>query len=218
MSPGKRSVYIVDDHAIVRQGLVRLLAGEPDIQVLGSADSAAQAIRAFEAQAADVCIVDLGLGEVNGLTLVGTLRARWPATRVLVLSMFSETLYAERALRAGAHGYLMKSAASDVLLQAIRKVIAGGLYFSDRVEQLFYSRLSGQTDADKHELHGLTDRQLEVLRLLADGLEGGDIAAAMNVSIKTVESHRAALKAKLGARSNTELLRLAIVWQQKNTG
>ncbi|HEU0202883.1 MAG TPA: response regulator transcription factor [Burkholderiaceae bacterium] len=211
----RRKVLIVDDHTLVLQGLALLLSGQADLEVIALATSSEDALAELAERDIDVAVVDIGLGASCGLALITKIRARWPAVRILVVSAFCETLYAERALRSGAHGYLMKSAAADALLQAVRKVLAGGVYFSARVEEIFCARLSGTPGRNVTDpLAMLSDRQLEVLRLMGEGLGSSQIATAMNLSVKTIESHRGALKAKLGAKSNTELIRIAVAWQQ----
>lgn len=211
----KRRILIVDDHEIVRLGLVGLLNGQPDLEVSAQAASADEAMTLLEAGTFDLAILDIGIGSASGLTLCARVRERWPDLPLLMLSMFSETAYAERALRAGAQGYVMKSEAAGALVAAVRKVLDGGMFFSDRVMRTLFSRVSSKpAGKDAVALRSLSDRELEVLRLIGEGMSTAEIAAALNRSVKTVESHRASLKTKLGAQTNAELIRIAVAWHQ----
>lgn len=215
----RHRILIVDDHAIVRQGLIGLLNAQPDLEVVAQAGSVDEAVATLERMPVDLAVLDVGVGSSSGLNLCTRIGERWPDVRVLMLSMFSESAYAERALRAGALGYVMKSEATDKLVAAVRKVLEGGMYFSDRVSRIFFSRLSRTAAPDgSATLRSLSDRELEVLRLIGEGMSTAEIAAALNRSVKTVESHRAALKTKLGAQSNAELIRIAVAWQQEPDG
>lgn len=211
----KRRVLIADDHEIVRLGLTGLLNAQPDMEVAAQAASADETLALLDRQTFDIAVLDIGIGSASGLTLCARLRERWPEMPVLMLSMFSETAYAERALRAGAQGYVMKSQAAEQLVAAVRKVLDGGMYFSDRIMRTLFSRVSSRSIAEgATAVRSLSDREIEVLRLIGEGMSTAEIAAALNRSVKTVESHRAALKTKLGAQTNAELVRIAVAWHQ----
>jgi DNA-binding NarL/FixJ family response regulator len=210
----KRRVFIVDDHPIVRQGLEQLINNEPDLVVSGQGEDAYQSLRAIPENRPAVVLVDVSLKDSDGIELLKELRARDPDLPVLVLSMHDESLYAERALRAGARGYIMKQEAPQTLLQAIRKVLTGQVYLSDAMGANLLQRMVG---GKKHGKAGgelpmdrLTDRELEVFRMIGAGRSVKEIADKLFISPKTVEAHREHIKEKLGVKSSAELLRFAI--------
>ena len=205
-------ILIVDDHPIVRRGIVQLIQNESNLEVCGEADSPATAVELLESLRPDLVIVDLTLAHANGLGLIKDLQARDPRLPVLVLSMHDETLYAERALRAGAMGYIMKQEATDHIVEAIRQVLGGNIYVSERMTTRMLHRLVG----DKREagavspLETLSDREMEVLHLLGQGLSTRQIAEQLFLSVKTVETYLEHLKTKLGLESGRELIRYAM--------
>jgi DNA-binding NarL/FixJ family response regulator len=212
-SPAK--ILIVDDHPIVRQGVVRLIEHEPDLQVCGEAESADEAIAALAKHTPNLVLLDLTLRGTPGLDLIRQMRSDQPKTPVLVLSMHDETPWAERVLRAGACGFVMKQEKPRVLIARIRQALAGDLALSDRMAARLVRKFTGQSDpdqagaADPHV--DLSDREVEVLQLIAQAMSTRDIAATMHISVKTVEAHRENLKRKLELGSTTELLRYAVL-------
>jgi DNA-binding NarL/FixJ family response regulator len=204
-------VLIVDDHPLMREGLNELFAAETDLEVCGEADSAASALKAIELLGPDVVVLDLTLGADDGVSLVGTLRQRWPALPILVLSMHDEAVYGERLLAMGVRGYVMKQEASQVIVTALRKVIAGEHYVSAALAGRLYARMTRHRD-QAQPTDVLTAREREVLRQIARGKSTQDIAAALGMSAKTVDSHRRNMREKLGLASAADLVRYAVQW------
>lgn len=210
-------VFLVDDHPIVRYGFAQLLATAPDIELCGQAADARAALDALAAAAPHVLIVDVSLGATNGIDLIREIKERLPGAFVLVVSMHDEHLYAERALRAGASGYIMKHEATEAIVRAIRSVAAGGLFVSEAVTaRLLQRAIAGGASAGGSPLEALSDRELHVLELMGRGLATREIAEQLHISIKTVESYRARLKEKMNLRSGTELVRFAVRWAEEN--
>lgn len=204
------AVVIVDDHPILRHGLAELINREPDIQVSGEADSAELALELLTKTPCDVVIVDISLPGISGIELVRTLKERHPDVRSLVMSMHDESLYAERALRAGAHGYIMKQEATRQIIAAIRRIREDEIYVSDKMQTRILGRLvNAQRETDDSPLSLLSDRELEVFRLIGRGLKKGEIARQIKRSVHTVEAHRANIKRKLKIKTAAELSRLA---------
>lgn len=201
-------MVLVDDHAILRVGLRQLLSAEPDLTVVADVGTVQEAREALVRHRPDLLVLDLGLGDEFSLGWLPRLREDSPATRILVLSSHAEQLYAERALRAGAHAFLMKSVPTDELLRAARRVLAGQIVVSDAQQAALLQRSVGH-GPDKGT-PALSTRELEVLRLVADGRSTAEIAELLHRSVKTIESHKQALKAKLGADSPAQLMRMAI--------
>jgi DNA-binding NarL/FixJ family response regulator len=211
-------VLIVDDHPIVRQGLAQLLEQEEDLIVCGEASSARSALEAIERLQPSIVIVDILLKDVNGIELIKMIKSRFGKIPVLVMSMHDESLYAERSLRAGARGYIMKEEATDKMLTAVRKVMTGGIYLSERMVSRILHRLAEGKDEAESPLDRLSDRELEVFQLIGEGSPTRQIAERLNVSIKTVESYRAHIKEKLELTSSTELVKQAVHWVQLGSG
>jgi DNA-binding NarL/FixJ family response regulator len=211
----KRRILIVDDHAIVRLGMRQLIAAEPDLSICGEAGTAEQAFDAARAARPDLAIVDLSLGTTSGLELVRQFRKGLPEMPVLVLSMHDEALFATRALRAGARGYIMKKGAIDGLVQAIRQVLAGKIYASEDVSQEVLAGLGRNPSSPGSPLGALTDRELEVLELIGRGVSTAGIADQLGVSVKTIETYRTNIKAKLKLKDASELIRYAASWTER---
>jgi len=217
--PARRRVLIVDDHPIVRHGLVRMIEASPDLMVCGEAETVADAKRAIRELEPDVVIVDLTLGQGDGLELVRDTRAQLPRLPMLVLSMHEESIYAERMLAAGARGYIMKEAASDQLLIALRRVLSGKLYLSDVLAGRLHSRGTPEAgDEAEDPLKRLSNREMQVLAKLGRGLSSRAIAADLTLSIKTVESHRQSIKRKLHLSTNAQLLQYALTFERTSRG
>lgn len=212
-SPAKKRILIVDDHPLLRQGVAGLIAREGDLQVCGEAQSAADALQAVRALRPDLVLVDISLGGRSGLELIKDLKIQQETLPVLVLSMHDESLYAERALRAGAQGYITKKAGGKALLKAIREVLAERIYLSDQMSTKLLQNLAGRRPGKPASpLELLTDREFEVFQLIGDGCSSRRIAETLNVSIKTVEAHRANMKAKLKLKAGTDLVHYAVRW------
>jgi DNA-binding NarL/FixJ family response regulator len=211
-SPGRATqILIVDDHPIIREGMKHLLNLQEDLNVGCAAGSAAEALAAMAFQP-DMAIVDISLQSDSGLDLVKTLRQRYPNLAILVLSMHDENLFAERALRSGANGYLMKLEATEHVVSAIREVLAGNIYLSAAMHEKLARSLAGPKKLPAGPIGSLSEREFEVLHLIGLGFSTREIAAKLNRSIKTIEAHRANIKEKLNIRSGNELMRFAIQW------
>ncbi len=209
----KSRVFVVDDHPIVRQGLAMLVNREPDLTVCGDAVDAQSAMQAMIASKPDILVLDISLNGPDGLDLLKSVRSRYPDLPVLVLSMHDESIYAERALRAGAQGYIMKQEATDKVLVALRRILSDEIYVSDRIANRMLQHYIGNSAAGKpSSIADLTDRELEVFRLIGEGHSTRQIAAELHISVKTVESYQAHIKEKLSLRSGRELVQHAIQW------
>jgi DNA-binding NarL/FixJ family response regulator len=215
-NPQERTrILIVDDHPIVRLGVRQMLGSERDLEVCGEAESADAAKQFVASTRPDLAIVDLSLAEGTGLDLIRSLRESVPTLPVLVLSMHDEALFAERALRAGARGYIMKREAITGLVAAIRQVLAGRVYVSERMSQAILERLGREGAAPDNALAALTDRELEVFDLIGRGLSTSAIAEQLAVSIKTIETYRSNIKTKLNLKGATDLIRFAATWAER---
>ncbi len=212
-SAHKSRVFIVDDHSLVREGLTNLINGQDDLVVCGEAKDSAQAINGIAKARPDVALIDISLTNESGLELVKQLAKQFPGVALIILSMHEEALYAERALRAGARGYVMKREASKSVLAAIRRVLGGGVYVSERIVNRMALRVtSSREQVAGSSVESLSDRELEIFRLLGQGRTTSQIAADLNLSLKTVQAYCARAKSKFGVTSLTELLRAAIRW------
>ena len=211
----ERTVFIVDDHPLVREGLTNLINGQSDLIVCGEAKDSAEAIDGIAKERPDVAIIDISLTNESGLELIKHLVRQFPQVSLIVLSMHDEALYAERALRAGARGYVMKHETSTNVLASIRRVLGGEVYVSERIVNRMALRLasSGQA-ADRSPVERLSDRELEIFQLLGQGRTPSEIARDLNLSLKTVQAYCARAKDKFGVTSLTELLRAAIRWEE----
>ena len=209
----RAKVLIVDDHPVVRYGLLQMLSNEPDLEVCGEAASAQEALALVDQRKPDVAIVDISLKGTNGIELVKQIHAMRPEARILVSSMHDEKLFAERALRAGANGYINKQVAITEMVGAIRRVLSGKVYLSAPMTERMVERAARlDSDASRSVIQRLSDRELEVFSLLGDGLSTREVAQRLNLSVKTIETHRAQIKRKLGLRNSTELIQRAVEW------
>ena len=217
---GKIDVFVIDDHPLVRDSLAMLINQQDDMRVCGEAEDMASALRGLVQTAPDIAIVDLSLKEGSGLDLIKHLKAKTPDVQVVVLSMHDEKLYAERCIRAGARGYVMKRESSKRIVAAIRDVHGGGLFLSQQAASLFAERFVGaKQGVVEAPMETLSDRELQVFALIGQGLPTRNIAGSLNVSVKTVQAYCARIKQKLHITSATELLREAVRWHdQQNAG
>ena len=215
----KWKVFLVDDHPLVREHLTTLLQREQDLQVCGEAADAPTALSLITQQEPDLVILDISLKRSHGLELLKDLKGLRPHQPVLVLSMHDETLYAERALRAGAMGYITKEEATVSVLSAVRKVLAGQVYLSERMAgRMMQKMVNGATDQAGSPLEVLADRELEVFQMVGRGMGTRQIAEELRLGIKTVESYKARIKEKLRLTDGNELLQHAIQWVQGEGG
>ena len=203
-------ILVIDDHPIVRERLAELINQEPDLMVCGEADDARSAMEAIDKTVPDLALVDISLKDTYGIELVKEIKAQHPQVRTLVLSMHDESLYAERALRAGARGYVTKQEASKKVVGAIRQVLGGGIYVSEKMAGVLLGRVAGDKQGNGSPADRLSDRELEIFQLFGEGLPVREIAKRLHVSTKTVEAHRTHIKEKLNIRTSPELLRYAI--------
>ncbi len=217
-SAPKCKVFLVDDHPIVRQGLALFIEREPDLMVCGEAEDANSALQAIRDAAPDFVILDISLNGPDGLELLKTLRVRYPNLPALVLSMHDESVYAERALRAGANGYIMKQEAADKVITAIRHILGGDVYLSDRLTKQMLQQFVNGSISPRDPLAKLSDRELEVFRLIGAGHGTRQIADELHVSTKTVESYQAHIKEKLALRNARELVQYAVEWSLNAKG
>jgi DNA-binding NarL/FixJ family response regulator len=206
-------VLLVDDHPIVRQGLALLIDREGDLSVCGEAEGAHSAFHAISTLRPDIVLLDISLSGPDGLDVLKEIRVKSANLPVLMLSMHDETIYAERAMRAGANGYIMKQEATEKVLVAIRRILQGGVYLSDRLTNTMLQQfVHGASAAKKSPLVSLTDRELEVFRLIGEGHGTRQIADELHLSVKTIESYQAHIKEKLSLRNARELVQHAIEW------
>ncbi|MFO1496924.1 MAG: response regulator transcription factor [Verrucomicrobiota bacterium] len=211
----KRRVLLVDDHPIVREGLTEMINHEEDLQVCGTAEEMNQSLDQIEKIKPDMVVLDISLKGSNGIEVLKNIKVRYPKLLVLVLSMHDETLYALRALRAGAAGYIMKQEPAERVLSAIRQVLNGEISLSANMEKKMMKQLvGGRAARTGSPLEDLSDRELEVFRLIGKGYSTRQIAEELHLSIKTIESHRAHIKEKLNLKNAMELVQHAIQWQE----
>lgn len=209
----KSRILIVDDHPLVRQGIAQLVNLQADLQVCGEAGNADEATEAIRNCRPDLVIVDISLEGISGIELIKIIKAKNAHLPMLVMSMHDESLYAERALRAGARGYIMKQETPATILAAIRQILRGDIHVSDKMRSKMLQRMiDGHPGTAASPMADLSDRELEVLRLIGQGFGTTEIATKMSRSIKTIEAHRANLKQKLQLKTGAELVRHAIQW------
>jgi two-component system, NarL family, response regulator NreC len=215
----KARIMVVDDHAIVLHGLKQLINDEPDLDVTLQAGSAEEALKILTRERPDMLVTDISLPGLSGLDLVKKVNSLYPQIPVLVLSMHDELGHGERAFRVGAKGYLVKQEATEKVIIAIRKILAGEVYLSDRMQGVLLQKVRGKSPAQPVSvLSALTDREYEIFRLIGLGLGSSEIAAKLVRSVKTIEAHRANLKKKLGLRNAHELNRFATNWAERERG
>lgn len=208
-------IFLVDDHPLVREWLAQLLRGEPDFQIVGEAEDPAPALAAMRSVPPDICIVDLSLRTGSGLELIKELRAQIPSVQVIVLSMHEELTQVERALRAGAAGYVMKRESTTRIVEAIRSVRSGNVYANPDVLSRLAERMVGRrSSASTGSVDTLSDRELEVFRRMGEGHATKRIAVDLGVSMKTVQEYQSRIKEKLGLADASELMRAAVRWTE----
>jgi DNA-binding NarL/FixJ family response regulator len=216
-APLRKNVFIIDDHPITRRGVAQLIGYEPDLRVCGEADTAQHALAAIKPPLPDLVLCDLTMPGGSGLEFIKDLQLQYPELPVLVMSMHDENLYAERALRAGARGYIMKSEGADKVLAAIREVLRGEIHVSKRISGTLLRALTGRVPRRKEaKLSALTNREFAVFELVGQGLSTGEIARRLHISGKTVETHRIHIKQKLRLKSAVEFTSYAVRWAASN--
>jgi len=215
--PRKHRILLVDDHAIVREGFMEIINSMPDLQVCGQAGTVGKTIDAVSRLKPDAVVVDLSLQGGSGLELIKDLKALHPRLPMLVLSMHDEALYAERALRAGALGYVMKREEAGTVMRAMRSVLRGEVYVSESMRGRMLHKLVGRAKEIRGKgVKGFSDRELEIFQMIGEGLTTRQVAQKLHVSVSTVETHRAHLKEKLNLRNGAELMRAAVEWVAQN--
>jgi DNA-binding NarL/FixJ family response regulator len=215
--PHRAKIIVVDDHPLLRNAVVQLICREDDLDCIGSADNTADANRLVTELDPELVILDLRLKSGDALDLIKTLRVEHPDVKVLVLSQYDELIFAERILRAGACGYVMKENATDEILHAVRRVLAGDIYFSNGVGAAAVRRsLEQKPGASRRGIERLSDRELQVFQLIGASCSTRDIAEQFGLSVKTIESHRENIKSKLNLQNAAELHRFARIWAAEN--
>jgi len=210
-----KRILIVDDHPMMRQGLAQLINSEPDLTVCCEADTGHQAFELIRRSQPDLALVDISLPDKNGLELIKDVRAMNPELPILVVSMHDESLYAERVLRAGGRGYVMKQEGGKILMHAIRQVLAGQIYVSDKMSSLILEIFSGgRREIGASPVGRLSDREFGIFQLIGQGKGTREIAGQLHLSVKTIEVHRANIKRKLRITSATDLVRYAVRWTE----
>jgi DNA-binding NarL/FixJ family response regulator len=210
---GRRRILVVDDHPITRHGLTQLISHEPDLVVCGEADSASRALAAIESLKPDLVLADISMPGKSGLALIKDMQALHRDVPVLVMSMHDETIFAERVLRAGGRGYIMKSEGGLELLKAVRQVLQGKVYLSEKMSDQILDVFTRRRPPSSHsELGLLTDREFEVFELIGQGLTTREISQRLHLSPKTVDTHRLHIKEKLQLRNVPELMKYAVRW------
>jgi len=206
-------ILIIDDHPLMRKGLALTLESAPGLEVTEQADSAEEALEIIDRTDLDLIIVDISLPGMGGLEFIKYVKAVKPDLKCLVVSRHDEALYAERAIRAGARGYVMKLEAGDVIADAVRRVVNGGIFVSEEInERLLMSMVSGRDSISKSPLDILSDRELEVFEMIGRGISTREIAERLHLSVKTVESYRSRIKDKLNLKTAAELIQHGVQW------
>lgn len=214
MSSSTHKVILVDDHPISRHGVSALISMQPGLEVCAEAGTVKEGLEAVQKFDCDLALFDITLPDGSGLELIKDALAVRPEMKILVLSMHDESLYAERVLRAGAKGYIMKETAPENLITAVNTVLDGGVYVSNAMSSKLLAMLSGQSKggANKSSIESLTDRELEVFEMIGRGIGSREIAEKLCLSIRTIDAHRANIRAKLGAKDSHELVHTAVRW------
>ncbi|MFO1488470.1 MAG: response regulator transcription factor [Verrucomicrobiota bacterium] len=215
MSKARRQIFIVDDHPVFREGLVGLVKREPDLDVCGEADHAAKAILEIQKLRPDLVLADIGLPGKCGLELIKDIRVMSPDIAVLAISMHDESLYAERVLKAGGRGYIMKQERPEKIVQAIRQLLNGQIFLSAQMSNRILNSLSDKRPQSSSPIARLSDRELEILQLIGRGKDSHEIAQQLHLSVKTVDTHRGNLKEKLELKNGTELICYAARWVER---
>lgn len=208
----EKRIVIIDDHPIVRRGFAQLINREADLTVVGEAEDHLSAQTVISETQPDLALVDLTLKESDGLELIKIINAQYPKVKTMVISLHDERVYAERALRAGAKGYIMKSEATENVMTAIRTVLKGSMYLSDDMQERMLLQFAGNSQKETSPIDVLSDREFEVFRMIGDGLETREIAKRLSLSVKTIETYKSHLKTKLELHSSTELIQRAVEW------
>lgn len=214
-TPPKRRIFILDDHPMMREGLATLVRREPDLEVCGEAESANEALEKIGRLRADLVLADITLPDKSGLEFIKDAQAMHPGISILVISMHDEAIYAERVLRAGGRGYIMKQEGGQRLMAAMRQVLGGRISVSEKMSARLletFSARSGGGGMDSSPTDGLSDREFEIFQLIGRGLGTREIAGRLHLSVKTVEVHRANIKTKIGVKTAPELIRHAVKW------
>jgi DNA-binding NarL/FixJ family response regulator len=215
-SKKRARILIVDDHPAVREALASRIGRQPDLAVCGEAADMGEALRLVAETQPDLAVIDISLKTSNGIDLIKRIKDRSGSVRMLVWSMHSESLYAERSLRAGALGYINKDQATDKIIEAIRRVLEGKVYLSDAMAEKMLHRAVGGDEVTRSPLDALADRELEVFRLIGQGVKTADIAERLTLSVKTVETYRDRIRQKLKLSDGTELAHYATQWMIEN--
>lgn len=212
-----KRIIIVDDHPIVREGFAKLINSEKNFEVVGKAEDASEALEIIQKLKPDVAMVDLSLKKSNGIELIKDLQALCPDVRVLVVSLHDEEIYAERVLRAGARGFIMKAEAVDDIITAVRKVADGEIYLSSKMQSKMIENLAyGGKKDNVDPIDILSDREFEVFLMIGNGLKTKSIAEQLNLSVKTIETYKSHLKIKLNLNDGIELIQRAVEWSMKH--
>jgi DNA-binding NarL/FixJ family response regulator len=211
--PGKKRVVVVDDHPILRRGIVGLINVDPHLTVVGEAEDVPTALKIIAERSPDAAVIDITLKDSSGIDLIRDITQRWPEMCVLVFSMHDESFYAERVLRAGARGYVTKGEPPDRVIEGLHKLLAGEVFVSEKIAaKMLHRVVGGARPAEGFPIDSLSDREFEVFTLIGEGLATREIAAKLELSVKTVESHRENIKRKLSIDNATELLQRAMHW------
>ncbi len=207
-----KNIFVADDHPIVLEGMVRFIEREKDLSICGKAEDASEVLEAISKFTPDLTVVDLSLKSGDGLELIKDIRLRFPKLPVLVVSMHEELIYAERSIRAGAKGYIMKSEATEEIIIAIRQILNGKTYISERMQSIMLERYITGLSPGTSPIDCLSDREIKVFELIGRGLETRKIAEVLKISVKTVESHRLHIKEKFKIKKSSELFKYAFQW------